>query len=57
MTGARIPCPNCGSDLAHPLIQIEEGRCRSCGEAFDAQHLSSFTMSRNPVSPVDEDAD
>jgi len=57
MTGARIPCPNCGSDLAHPLIQIEEGRCRSCGEVFDAQHLVSSTMSGKPVIPADEDAD
>ena len=40
MSVARIPCPVCGSDLANPLSQIEEGRCRSCGEDFDPQRFA-----------------
>jgi len=53
MSAARIPCPNCGADLADPLVQIEEGRCRSCRQTFDVEQLSTSTTHRKDDAPQD----
>ena len=55
MSVARIPCPVCGSDLANPLIQIEEGRCRSCGEDFDPQRFAVDLKVQAAAADGDED--
>jgi len=57
MSAARIPCPNCGADLADPLVQIEEGRCRSCQQAFDVDQLSTSTTQRKSAAAGEDSAD
>jgi hypothetical protein len=40
------------------LVQIEEGRCRTCGKEFDPEHLAGSTT--NPTaagSAGDDNAD